>query len=262
MIRYALLLLTLTLVLTSCGNDSSTDLTTEDEKSPITIVESNESENTKTPSENENVEATDAETTSETETSEIPADNLAQQNEAYEIESQTVILSALNTALTMPQISGLSNSSIEASVNELLSEGATAITDTLDGTNPVTITYTLYKHSPSILSIVYEAEMTAEDGTIIFWNPVNIHIPSATLITSEKLLNGNRIDISKYNALFSDHVSTEGFDFDMPEDWMGFYMTDDAIVYFLKESDLSELYTLIPLTKDEINSYLNVNFKF
>ncbi|MDK2868101.1 MAG: hypothetical protein PWP51_1969 [Clostridiales bacterium] len=180
--------------------------------------------------------------------------------ESYEIVDQTVILEALNTALTLPEVQGLTNSSLQESVNKVIADAANEITDTLDGTNPVTITYELGMQSPTLLSILFKAEMQIEDGTIEFWNPVSISIISASRVTAENLYGDNGPAKAAFNQLFSEKALEAGFEFEAPEPWMSFYFTKDALVYFFKENDFSEHYVEIQLPLAATSSALNPLF--
>jgi len=201
--------------------------------------------------ENENTEPT-SDTSDKT--------TLAQQDEDYQIESVTLILEALNTAITLPQIDELSNSSLVATINEALSEAANSMTQSLDGSNPVTIEYTIKHQSPRLLSILYTGQMSIESGTITFLNPINIYIPTGSVINSESLLSSNAMAQTKFNQIFASHALDSGYDFETPEPWMGFYFSGDQMVYFFKETDLSETYDEIRIPLEEVKPYFNPLF--
>jgi len=185
---------------------------------------------------------------------------LAQQDETYQIEPITLILEALNTAITMPQISELSNSSLVAAINNELSEAANTMTQSLDGSNPVTIDYTIKHQSPRLLSILFTGNMSIESGTITFLNPINIYIPTGSVINSESLLSTNAVAQTKFNQIFATYANANGYDFETPEPWMGFYFSENKLTYFFKETDLSETYNEISIPLEEVKPYFNTLF--
>ena len=256
MLRQFIMIFSIAILLTSCGAKTDAAETTSKSEQSGTQATSNEPTNPSESTQSETPETTTENTTSENTTTEAPA----QVVESYVIKDQTVILEALNTALTLPEIDGLSNGSLQENVNAIIAEGANEITRTLDGTNPVTINYEVISATPKLLSIVFKAEMEVESGTIIFWNPINIHIPTASKISVDNLFNHDNVAISKFNLAFSDAASGQGYDFEKPEDWMIFTLDQNNIVFLFKESDLSEDYTEISIPFSTLAPAMNSLF--
>ncbi|MBS7527416.1 hypothetical protein KHM83_12095 [Fusibacter paucivorans] len=244
--RQFILAIGIVLILAACGNDPVTE-------APSNDTNISQPANTETTSDNH---SSDSETT--VDEPETPSGETALITESYEIVDQTFILESLNTALTLPEVQGLTNSSLQENVNAIIAEAANEITDTLDGTNPVTITYELGMQSPTLLSILFKAEMQIEEGTIEFWNPVSISIISAARVSTETLYDNNTpTAVSDFNQLFSQMALEAGFEFEKPEPWMSFYFTDNALVYFFKENDFSEHYIEIHMPLEASASAIN-----
>ena len=185
---------------------------------------------------------------------------LAQQDEPYKVETVTLILEALNTAISLPQIDELSNSSLVATINEILSKAANTMTQSLDGSNPVTIEYTVKHQSPRLLSILFTGNMSIESGMITFLNPINIYIPTGSVIDSESLLSSKVVAQTRFNQIFASYAANNGYEFETPEPWMGFYFSENQIIYFFKENDLSETYNEISIPLEEVKPYFNTLF--
>jgi|GEM_PF-2521810 len=255
-------------VLSACGKTATAPSDTTDVTPPQEVdktVENTKCETEEPPiqqPEQEQEQNQEQEQDGSTDEDIIDDATLAQQDETYQIEPITLILEALNTAITMPQISELSNSSLVAAINNELSEAATAMTETLDGSNPVTIDYTIKHQTPRLLSVLYTGNINIENGSIVFLNPVNIYIPTGSVINSETLLSTNALAQTKFNKIFASYAALEGYDFESPEPWMGFYFSEDKLTYFFKESDLSEDYIEISLPLDEVREYFNPLFDF
>jgi hypothetical protein len=249
MMRQFILILGTILILTACG---SQNIETPVQNEAPTVTTPAETE-TKPPAEAPAQEA-------ETQETGTPSGELAQVNETYEIVDQTYILEALNTALTLPEVQGLTNSSLQENINTMIADAANEMTATLDGTNPVTITYDIGMQSSTIVSILFKAEMQIEDGTIEFWNPVSINLMTATRITSDNLFGGTSAAMTAFNQFFSAKALDAGFEFEAPEPWMSFYFSDHALIYFFKESDFSESYVQIQMPLDEIKAAMNPMF--
>lgn len=256
MLRQFIMFLSLTLVLTACSANTTESQTSEPQDTTQETSQTNqETEESQTTTEETN---TPEESAGNDSTEETQAPASVEEN--YTISDQTLVLEALNTALTLPEIQGLSNSSLQENINTLIAEGANEITSSLDGTNPVTIVYETRMASPTMLSIIFKAEMTVESGTIVFWNPVNISIPTASRVTLDNLFNSNTMAISKFNQTFSEEMANLGYDYDRPEEWMIFAFDANGIHFLVKESDLSEEYTEVTIGNDILLPALNNMF--
>ncbi len=123
--------------------------------------------------------------------------------------------------------------------------------------NPMTIHPVVMTKNNSVLSVLYEGTIQAENSEYQIWSPVNIDIQTTDQITVSNLVKSDLKDQEAFNTIFSQKALESGYEFDSPQEWMGMYIEDDAIVYFFNENDLSDSYVLITVPIDSIQDYLN-----
>jgi len=179
----------------------------------------------------------------------------------YTIESK-VYKPNDNIYIEYPQISGLPSKLSQEVINQSIEDSALSmVSSDVGDANPLNVTYEIKYQTLETISILFVGTIKWENGEFEYWNPITIDLNSSYTINLSNLVKTDSISQLNFNSVFKEKALESGYEFEQPQEWMGFYLEDDSLVFYFKENDFADAYTLIFVPIDLVGDTLNPSLK-
>ncbi|QEK12901.1 DUF4163 domain-containing protein [Crassaminicella thermophila] len=163
-----------------------------------------------------------------------------------------------------PQIENMAGELIMDYINQDLENALkNHIKEATELKSKLVIDYEVTYKGEDILSIVFKGTQKHEGGEYKILYAINFDLKTSNKIFAKNLIKPDESAKNAINELLKEAAKdnkTMKHEFTGFGDWMGVYFTDDALVFYYLEDDMSTDYVKLSISRDEAKPYLNTEF--